>query len=119
MFVLAAIIMAVFCYHVGAQYLLTTGTQQYSDPTVSFAVQQRPMTRDGLLSLLYLSFALLPVPCIHFCLRDAIRKALEQEYYESGDIIRGGEADDQSFSTWNTESLAGFKLSIGSLSTLA
>lgn len=119
MFVVAAITMAIFCYHVGAKYLLARSLQKSSKSVESFFTQERPMTRNGLLHLLYLGVALLPLPFIHCCLRDAIQNALQQEYFETGDIIRGGQDDDTSFSTWNTESLAGFKLSIGSLSTMA
>jgi hypothetical protein len=119
MFVFAAMLMSVFCFHVATQYLLTGNLQQPSESVESFFTQARPVTRNVLFYVIFLGFALLPIPCIHFCLRDALRDALQLEFFETGDIIQGGQEDDTSFSTWNTESLAGFKLSIGSLSTLA
>jgi hypothetical protein len=115
-FVITATIIAIFCYQLASQFL----QEVYSDVMIeSSLADERHFSRIRLLHLLLVAVALIPIPCIHYFLNEAISRSLRAEYLESGEFIKGGQEDDASFSTWNTESMAGFKLSVGSLSTLA
>ncbi|KAG7363130.1 hypothetical protein IV203_026490 [Nitzschia inconspicua] len=121
MFVFAALTIAVFCYALATQFLMLTrdteGLSHQSEATSWFQV--RPIMRFSLLFILYFVFALLPLPCVHYTLRRSIQSSLHDEYFEQGDIIKGGLEDDSSLSTWNTDSIGGFKMSVESLSTIA
>jgi hypothetical protein len=123
MFFVAAVTIAIFCFHLAGQFLLVQ-----TDPSVisgaiesSPVYQERKLTRLVLQHLLYLVVALLPIPCVHYSLNGTIRNSLKEEYFESGDIFRGGVDEDSSLSTWNTDSMGGSKLtvSVESLSTMA
>ncbi|KAG7341953.1 hypothetical protein IV203_007045 [Nitzschia inconspicua] len=121
MFVFAALTIAVFCYALATQFLMLTrdteGLSHESEATSWFQVQ--PIMSFSLLFILYFVFALLPLSCVHYTLRRSIQSFLHDEYFEQGDIIKGGLEDDSSLSTWNTDSIGGFKMSVESLSTIA
>lgn len=118
MFVLASIAIAVFCYALATQHLLAP-TNASQAVEVSSLFEERSITRNGLLYILFLACALLPLPCVHCALKASIQSSLEDEYFEQGEIIKGGLEEDSSLSTWNTGSFGGFKMSVGSLSTMA
>jgi len=91
-FVVVAIIIAVFCFHLAAQEF---GELVYGDE----GNVERTILRAILVDLVFAIFALTPVPCIHFLLRDMILYSLEGEYFErGGHVLKGGE-DDSSLSS--------------------
>jgi hypothetical protein len=103
-FVTASMLIAIFCFHLAAQFLLPDDEQL--QPGTSFDAM--------LLYPLFAILALAPVPAMHFFLHDAIWNSLEVEYFETGEVIKGG-LGDSSLSTWNSDSILGFRPSAGSL----
>lgn len=126
LFIIATMTISVFCFRLASQFLLHDNMEDVSQGSESTSLsslfQERPIKRIGLLYMLFLVGALLPLPCVHYALHNSIRNSLQEEYFESGDIIKGGLEED-SLSTWNTgtatDSFGGFKMSVGSLSTMA
>ena len=100
-FVLAAILIAVFCLHLAVPLLrqqITEGETEVSGYISAKIVGSTKL--DCLLrNFLFLIFSLAPLPCIHYLLHDFIQYSLEGEYYEmGGEVIRGGQ-DDSSLSS--------------------
>jgi hypothetical protein len=102
MFFVATITMAMFCFHLAAQFLLVADTS-----ATSGVFQERNLTRVVLQYSLFLLVGVLPIPCVHYFLNGTIRSSLQEEYFESGDIFKGGVDEDSSLSTWNTDSMGG------------
>lgn len=91
-FVVVAIIIALFCFHLAAQEF---GELVYGDEVNS----KRTIVREVLVDLVFAIFALTPVSCIHFFLRDMILYSLEGEYFERGGRVLKGGQDDSSLSS--------------------
>jgi hypothetical protein len=114
-FVVAAMVLAIFCFDIAVQFLWGTDYVGSSDEVAR--------TSSPFAYLLYALFASIPIPIVYTFLHGPIRGSLEEEYFQglgSGEIIKAGhQEDDSSLSTWNTNSVLGFKMSVGSLSTMA
>jgi hypothetical protein len=107
LFFVAAVTIAMMCFHLAAQFLLGTNTNT-SESALMVSSSFLPNERNILLlHSLFLVVALLPIPCVHCSFNGAIRNYLQEEYFESGDIFKGGVDEDSSLSTWNTDSIAG------------
>jgi hypothetical protein len=108
-FVIAAVTLAIFCFHIAAEFLLGTEyMEEVSTPTTSTSAY-----------LLCAILSLIPIIFIHLLFHESIRRLLEEQYFGDGEIIEGGhQEDDSSLSTWNTNSVIGFKMSAGSLPSL-
>lgn len=92
----AALIAAV-CFRLASQCLLEMEAEHDQVDNSSYA------TESGLVWgwVVYWAFVVLvlaQIPCIHGLLRGTIRQSLEQEYFEVGELIKGGQ-DDSSLST--------------------
>mmetsp|Transcript_13584 Transcript_13584/g.31855 ORF Transcript_13584/g.31855 Transcript_13584/m.31855 type:complete len:362 (+) Transcript_13584:63-1148(+) len=100
-FVLAAILIAVFCFRLAVPLLLQETTEGGTQGSgYILAVIGGSTKLDCFLTnFLFAIFSLAPLPCIHQLLHDLIQYSLEGEYYEmGGEIIRGGQ-DDSSLSS--------------------
>ena len=89
-FVVVAILISVFCLHMAIPLLMQ---RIYGE--------EAPNLNLLLLNLCFVMFALAPIPCIHFFLRNLIQYTLEGEYFEmGGNIINGSNGfEDSSLST--------------------
>jgi len=80
-FVIAAILIAVFCFRLAAPLLRVDGVSSFK------------------INFMFVIIALAPIPCIHYCLHELIQHSLEGEYFEmGGEVIKGGQ-DDSSLSS--------------------
>mmetsp|Transcript_42399 Transcript_42399/g.47381 ORF Transcript_42399/g.47381 Transcript_42399/m.47381 type:complete len:333 (-) Transcript_42399:108-1106(-) len=83
-FVIAAILIAVFCFRLAAPLLRVDDVSSFNSFLINF---------------MFVIIALLPIPCIHYCLHELIQHSLEGEYFEmGGEVIKGGQ-DDSSLSS--------------------
>ena len=82
-FVVVAIMIAVFCFHVAAQMF---GESVFGE--------EGTILRSFLVDLAFVMITLSPVPCIQYLFREMIQYSLEGEYFErGGSVIKGGLED--------------------------
>ena len=97
-FVLAAILIAVFCFRLAAPLLQQQVYGEEGSEYVPSIIEQSPIY-SLLINFVFAMIALAPIPCIHHLLHELIQQSLEGEYFEmGGEVIKGGQ-DDSSLSS--------------------
>lgn len=101
-FVIAAILIAVFCFRLAApllqQHMYEEDGREASGYIPSI-IRGPTILNSLLINFVIAMLALTPVPCIHHLLHDCIQYSLEGEYFEmGGEVIKGGH-DDSSLSS--------------------
>lgn len=110
-FVIAAISIAVFCFHLASPHLIERihGEEGIeASGYISRIASQTTILNSLLMNFIFAIITLAPIPCIHYFLHDFIQYSLEGEYFEmGGEVIKGGQED----SSLSSRSDFGFHLS--------
>ena len=103
-FVIAAILIAVFCFRLAAPLLqqqMYEEEEREASGYIPSIIRGTTILNSLLMNFIIAMLALTPVPCIHHLLHDSIQSLLEGEYFEmGGEVIKCGHAyDDSSLSS--------------------
>ena len=103
-FVIAAILVAVFCFRLATPLLAHMLHGEDGTETRGYvpSITGGSAIFDSLLmNIFFATLALSPTLCIHHLFYDFLQYSLEKEYFETGADVIKGDQDDSSLSTWS------------------